>query len=94
MPHFIFLTIYHIPIQHGSANILATKFTPLDPLQLVDKTSDEDVTVLSLKRQIQERQGLISMLDQAGAATKVSVSRACFSEASEELSEAVDDLKP
>jgi len=51
--------------QHGLANILATKFTPLDPLQLVDKTTDEDVTVLSLKRQIQERQGLISMLDQA-----------------------------
>ena len=94
MPHFIFLTFYHIPIQHGLANILATKFTPLDPLQLVDKTTDEDVTVLSLKRQIQERQGLISMLDQAGAATKVSVSRAGFSEASEGLSEAVDDLKP
>ena len=52
----------------------------------MDKTTDEDVTVLSLKRQIQERQGLISMLDQAGAATKVSVSRAGFSEASEGLS--------
>ena len=50
--------------QHGLADILRTNFTPIDPDQIVEKIVDQDVTVDSLKAQVRNRGGLISLLDE------------------------------